>query len=313
MPCEVKFLHSGTDDSRSSRSKAGLRNLPGLIGFQSRMKRSGTTEASETVSSSAPPSDYELFAPTKRSASHNERASAVITKKTTIHPVVHVESVEQVHADVAVLREFPVGTIFLIDHDSNDERLLSAVAEVVGRFPGLPVGLNFMRRSAGESLVLLAERFDGTVPVADIWADTAGIEAGRGKELANRLEVLRQETGWAGRQFGGVAFKYQAPVAPEDLQHVAAEAARYIDIPTTSGAGTGKEPDLAKLQAMRAGLGNAPLAIASGVTAENVSRFTPYVDHILVATGINNAHGRVDPQRLASLLANIDAGADIPS
>ena len=36
-----------------------------------------------------------------------------------------------------------------------------------------------------------------------------------------------------------------------------------------------------------------PLAIASGITAENLWQFRPHIDHVLVATGINDDEGRV--------------------
>lgn len=55
--------------------------------------------------------------------------------------------------------------------------------------------------------------------------------------------------------------------------------------------------------AERAAIGNdAPLAIASGVTPDNVSAFLPHVSHILVSTGVSASFHEFDPARLRALV-----------
>ncbi|MFD1506928.1 hypothetical protein ACFSBG_14780, partial [Georgenia yuyongxinii] len=76
------------------------------------------------------------------------------------------------------------------------------------------------------------------------------------------------------------------------------------DVPTTSGPGTGKSADPSKLAAIRRGAGmTTPLAIASGVTTENIHSILPVVDFVLVATGIAAPDGRISPTRLREMLA----------
>ena len=72
---------------------------------------------------------------------------------------------------------------------------------------------------------------------------------------------------------------------------------------TTSGIATGQEADLTKIADFRRGIGDAPLALASGITPENARDYAD-VDAFLVATGINvpgNFYD-IDPARLAALL-----------
>ena len=59
-----------------------------------------------------------------------------------------------------------------------------------------------------------------------------------------------------------------------------------MDVVCTSGVKTGTAPDLDKMKAFKQGCGkDRVLALASGVTPQNVVSFIPYVNCILVATG----------------------------
>jgi hypothetical protein len=123
---------------------------------------------------------------------------------------------------------------------------------------------------------------------------------------AFRLRALLSENPAHGF-FGSVAFKYQA-YEPDP-----AAAARFADgcgfIPTTSGAGTGEAPALAKVETMAAALeSRQKLALASGITAENVGQFLPHVGRYLVATGISSSFYEFDEKQV-NLLQGIVAAA----
>jgi len=114
----------------------------------------------------------------------------------------------------------------------------------------------------------------------------------------------RRSRGWTGLYFGGVAFKYQREVAADALGRASVVAMSYMDVVCTSGPGTGKAADVAKVIAMREAIGpDGAIALASGVTAENVAAYLPYVDAFLVGTGIEARFGVLDRAKLADLLA----------
>jgi len=71
-------------------------------------------------------------------------------------------------------------------------------------------------------------------------------------------------------------------------------------IPTTSGSATGKAPQLAKIISMSQ---HGVLAVASGMTPDNVSDYAPYLSHILVSTGISLDEYRIDPDKLKRLIS----------
>lgn len=219
-----------------------------------------------------------------------------------VHPVIHVRNVHQVLDQVSAALRHPVDGVFLIDHDADDARLVRCIAAVRAQYPAMFLGANFIRRSAVEALHILAPVFPEGIPLDAIWADSAGVDLDGRSDAFDRLAVARRATGWRGLHFGGVAFKYQAPVAEVDLVRLGELARRGVDIPTTSGPGTGQAASVGKLTALRAGLGDHPLALASGVTPENVTAVTGLVDHVLVSTGINDDSDRIDDAKLAELL-----------
>jgi predicted TIM-barrel enzyme len=103
--------------------------------------------------------------------------------------------------------------------------------------------------------------------------------------------------------FAAVAFKGQAPDPfPADS---AALAAYHGLIPTTSGTGTGVAPDVEKIRRIRARLQLSDrLAVASGITPENIGQFAPHLTHVLVATGISSSFHEFDAAKLGLLMRN---------
>ena len=70
---------------------------------------------------------------------------------------------------------------------------------------------------------------------------------------------------------------------------------------TTSGRATGASAAVEKVKIMKRVIGDRPLAIASGITAENVEQFLPWVDIFLVATGISTSFYELDIEKVHQL------------
>jgi hypothetical protein len=128
----------------------------------------------------------------------------------------------------------------------------------------------------------------------------------RASELQREADVIdkaRKTSGWQGLYFGGTAFKKQREVDPANYQLAARKACAHMDVITTSGVATGHEADLSKIEAFRAGIGERPLALASGITPDNAHAYAD-VDCFMVATGINHEGNfyDIDPARLNRLM-----------
>lgn len=222
-----------------------------------------------------------------------------------VHPIGRREALEAVR----VANSFGLKGVFLIDQIMHERNVLALVREIRDLYPGLWVGVNLLRRAPADALMTVL----GACGVVDgLWSDNAGIdEYGIGYSVAEEFVATRRGN-WGGLYFGGVAFKYQRPVALADLGRAASHARAYMDVVCTSGSGTGIAADVEKVRSLRKGLGEHALALASGITAQNVRDYLPYVQTFLVGTGIEASLGVLDPKKIESLLRSMEGGSARP-
>ncbi|MEM7213041.1 MAG: adenine phosphoribosyltransferase [Pseudomonadota bacterium] len=229
-------------------------------------------------------------------------------------PVIHVLDAEQTARNIRVLIREGASGCFLINHDFGVPEFLPIVREIRARFPSLWLGLNFLAVIGRDAFPVLGDLAREGCPIDAYWADDARIDEHCQNAEADEIADIRAASGWDGLYFGGTAFKKQRPVDPEHWQDAAREAVPYMDAVTTSGIATGEEADLTKIEEFRAGIGAAPMALASGITPENARAYAD-VDAFMVATGINvpGDFYNIDPTRLAALMRitrDLGAGND---
>ena len=219
-------------------------------------------------------------------------------------PVIHALDPEQVAANIRILVGEGAPGCFLINHDFGVDTFLPVVRKVRSAWPSLWVGVNFLAVTGRDAFPVLGDLEKTGCPIDAYWADNARIdETGSDLSEARHIADVRAASGWSGLYFGGTAFKKQRHVDPARWQDAAREAVPFMDVVTTSGLATGREADLRKVRQFRAGIGEAPLALASGVTPENARSYAD-ADAFLVATGINRSGDfyNIDPARLARLM-----------
>lgn len=206
----------------------------------------------------------------------------------TFLPVVHVEATEQALRNAKIAADNGADGVFLINHHLLYLDLIEIYQIVRAALPGFWIGLNCL--DLGRSAI------DHILPETDgLWVDDAGITEGeKPTAVASEFVNRRRIRGWPGLYFGGVAFKYQKEI--KDVATAARLACSYMDVVTTSGAGTGEAADVEKISLMKEAMGDHPLAIASGTTPKNVQEYMPYADCFLVATGISDSHTELNPK-----------------
>ena len=228
------------------------------------------------------------------------RIASVFGTSHVLLPVVHPIGSEKALAAVHVAVACGIRGVFIIDQGMIERDVLALVREVRDRHPSLWIGINLLSRSPAGALV---SALDACGTIDGIWSDDAGVYEGGVDALAGSFVTVRQRLNWTGLYFGGVAFKYQREIAHEDLGRAAANAVPYVDVICTSGPGTGLAADVGKVSALRSGLGgDHAMALASGVTPENVRRYMPHVQAFLVGTGIESRLGVLDPNKIEALL-----------
>lgn len=208
-------------------------------------------------------------------------------------PVIHYLDTETTISQVHLARKCGADGVFLIDHHGDDDNLLTVASLVKLTFTGFPVGINLLSRSAAYTARRAKE-----LGLDMVWADSMGVS---GAGLTSSGQQLRDMATLAPEItfFASVAFKYQ-PAEPDPAE--AARQARSSGfVATTSGTRTGVPPSLDKIQLMSEACGG-NLAIASGMTPENIGHYAPYLSHVLVSTGVSVDDHRFDEIKLKSLV-----------
>jgi len=220
---------------------------------------------------------------------------------TKLYPVIHYQDDATMLDNAAMAVEAGVAGVFLIQHGGLDHLLNDAFSLLRQKFPMLRVGVN--RLSTDPEV---AVRQDMAIGANFSWLDSCGIHSGVVHPTAwapSNLVKAYQNNCPEYRLFGSVAFKYQPiDIRPDMSARMAVECGF---IPTTSGSATGVAADIEKICDMCAVVGRDQLALASGITAENAPVYVPYVQHLLVSTGISKSFHQFDAEKLKALMKAI--------
>lgn len=223
-----------------------------------------------------------------------------------ILPVIHALDMAQAERNVVTAMRSGAQGVFLINHDFEYQRLLPIIESIRQRFPALWLGANFLAVTGKNAFPVLSQLQEQGTPVDAYWADDARIDERTSmQQEAREIDEIRQNGAWSGMYFGGVAFKKQRDVAPADYTASATIACRHMDVVTTSGVATGEAADLDKIRIFRRACDSHPLAVASGINPQNVTRYANSLDAILIATGINYPGDfyNIDPARLRAIVS----------
>ncbi len=206
--------------------------------------------------------------------------------KTEIIPVIHKLTNEQVKTNIETCLSLGINKVFLIDHRGGTHEELIADAIKLKAEYNIWVGINLLGMPTSNAISL-------DIPIDGLWCD-ASITPVDAK--ANRK--------FKGQFFGGLAFKYQPQ--PTDLESACMDSTLATDVATTSGPGTGKAATTTKIQLLRSFLGNHPMAIASGVSVDNIESYKGLVNYLLVASSITDHNEIIIPSKLKELKDKLD-------
>ncbi|CAN5194710.1 hypothetical protein BH09PAT3_BH09PAT3_5010 [soil metagenome] len=210
-----------------------------------------------------------------------------------IFPVVHVGEPHLAAEQATLALTLNADGVYLINHglDVENYDLFSAFNASDDLNPGAYIGVNLLGVRPLNVLVRLQRAVEAgdlkRYPDA-IWCDDASKEDNPGETLdyRNGVPALRSV-----RYLGGVAFKYTKTYDEEPA--VVAKLAQvyrpYVDVVTTSGAETGSAAPRDKLAAMHGATNY--LALASGVSLENIHSYHGVVDEVLVSSSVETWPG----------------------
>lgn len=215
-----------------------------------------------------------------------------------VFPVIHVTDFKQAERNVNIVREAGGQGFFLINHEINSSALLKIADKIGAINPDLWLGVNCLGLTPQETFSSISDRVKG------VWDDNAGIDEYEEIQLiADEIIATKKALIPDCLYFGGFAFKYQRKVI--NLEFAAKIAENYMDVVTTSGDGTGQAADVEKLARIKSAIPNKKIAVASGITPENVVQYLPYVDYFLVATGISQSFNELDFKLTEKLISTV--------
>ena len=205
-----------------------------------------------------------------------------------VFPVVHINTPETAVAEGQTAFDLGADGVYLIDHSGSQESVFETLDKLRAERPESYVGINLLGHTALDVVQLLERRARtgvGEIPSA-VWVDDI-----RDRRGASELPKLFKDSEPALRSIrllGGVAFKYTSTFT-EDPERAASETRALrdsVDVVTTSGSGTGTAPSVEKIRAVKTAAGATPVAVASGISIENLHDYAGAVDEILVASSV---------------------------
>jgi len=225
-----------------------------------------------------------------------------------IYPVVHINDIETAKEQGGMALELGADGVYLIDHNGTRRNAIFETMRAIRHDrPDSFVGVNLLGYTVNEAYKI-AKSYAGRgekdlVPNA-IWADNvehnhddpdAFLEAKNRSPLTRDIKLL-----------GGIAFKYTQTFTenPEMAYNEVKRLWNAVDVVTTSGEGTGKAPSVEKLRAVKNAAGDKPVAVASGISAENIAEYAGLIDQVLVSSSVETRpySGIFDKDKLRKII-----------
>ncbi len=185
--------------------------------------------------------------------------------------------------------------------------LEQALAHVKAKYPRAKVGCDYLGGDADPygymTTFKLAKQFNLDIA----WTDFCGVDLI--KELPeislHAIEAARPANAF---YCSGVQMKYGTLLDPnKTIEQSALQAMGWVDGVILTGTKTGVPTNPERPRRARQVIGNYPMGLASGVSAENFPLFRQYVDFCLVNTSISDANHRILLDKVKELRRVMDA------
>jgi len=206
-------------------------------------------------------------------------------------PVIHYLNYEQALAMAEMAIEAGADGVFLIETDGHDELLVPILKDLRTIYPDNFIGANFLSL---DPIISVKEAIK--LKLNGIWVNNPGLFSDHiskeavacGKLCDGKIEF-----------FGSVAFKTQRL---DIMPVLAASNSKGLGwTTTTSVKGTKVVSDLDRIKAMSAAV-DGELAIASGITPDNLPEYLPFVSTFLVSTGISESFHYFDKDKIIKIV-----------
>lgn len=235
-----------------------------------------------------------------------EKFDHTLQKKHTVLPAIHAHTISMTLENIDMIQQQWADWFMLVNNEISPEKLLKIYEQVENRYEDLFHGINVLWRTPDMVIRELQWlRVDG------LRVDKPYIREVNWEDRTNLIQQAMNDTGRSWLYFWWVAFKYQKPLSSEELPKAVEKSQLYLDVITTSWSATWKAANPQEVKYMRELIGKFPLALASGITPENIQDYLPYVDTSIVGTWISermNQYAHVfDQGKLQRLMEKVSS------
>jgi len=220
-----------------------------------------------------------------------------IWKEHIVLPAIHARTSKQVIENLKIVEWEWADGFFLVNNKISSPELLNIYRDIQWKFDSLFHWINDLWVSPDQTFLDTAEcRTDW------IWVDNPRIQAVNGIDETDVIEQAKQTVNRKWLYFWWVAFKYQKAIPEKELPHAIDQAKLHMDVLTTSGSATWNAANIDEIKKFHAHAWWFPIALASGITPDNIWSYAPYIDVSIVATWISQDFFNLDRNKLKKLI-----------
>ncbi len=215
------------------------------------------------------------------------------------------EKMEIAQREIAIMYRNGVNAVLVENYFGGEEDVENALKYLQKHYPDKVYGVNML--GDPDMAFDLARKYGAKFVQIDSVCGHVPLK--QDAELAKYLDRLRGERDIF--LLGGVRFKYQPVRSGRSLEEDLKIAMERCDAIVVTGEGTGISTDLEKIKSFRAILGDFPLIVGAGMTAETAQEQLAFSNGAIVGSYFKEygyAEYPVDEQRVKEFMRNAVSG-----
>jgi len=219
--------------------------------------------------------------------------------------------------DAARLSEGGVGAVMVENyHDvpffparvppSTVAAMTALLSEIRRQYPNLPLGVNVLRNDANAALAI-AQAVNAQFIRVNVHAGAAVTDQGLLQGMAHHTLRLRRDLAANVGILADLRVKHAAPLVTRPLVAEARDLRlrALADGLIVTGPATGFATAPEDLAPLRTELIDCPLLVGSGITPQNISRYSRIADGYIVGTALKGPQGAIASERVAEVVVAV--------
>jgi hypothetical protein len=247
--------------------------------------------------------DYSItsLAEHRKNINKKEKVYNIFKKNKILLPVLSCSNFSQFKNNIQLLDKFyllgKIQGIWITSANCEISIVESVLEWIKNNNYKIWIGVNLI----GENIFKVLNFIKNNKPDG-IWIDNSYFNDETSITIPEIILDQFERFGWNGLYFGGVMFKYQTQTRPTITAELLKKTNQYIDVLTTSGIATGIPIDLEKLDYINKAIdNNICIALASGISCENISTFYDKCDIFIIRTSIIDSDNNIIESKLNSM------------